>query len=99
MPEQFQQVHDEEEDVIYRCFRGTNCFSLDLIEAISTLTLTKLAFNRNTLPIVSLSLLLVSFMLLSILLGYLNCLDLVIYASNKVLTCMMSNQFLAFSSP
>jgi hypothetical protein len=54
MPEQYQQVHDEE-DAIYPRFRGASCFSLNLVEPISMLTLTKFAFNWNTLMIVSLS--------------------------------------------
>jgi len=70
MPEQYQQVHDEK-DAIYPRFRGASCFSLDLVEPISTLTLTKLTFNGNTLPIVGLALLLVPFKLLSILFSFL----------------------------
>ena len=70
MPEQYQQVHDEE-DAIYPRFRGTSCFSLDLVEPISTLTLTKLTFNWNTLSIVSLALLLVPFKLFSVLFSFL----------------------------
>ena len=70
MPEQYQQVHNKE-DAIYPRFRGASCFSLDLVEPISTLTLTKLTINWNTLTIVNLALLFVPFKLLSILFGYL----------------------------
>jgi len=70
MPEQYQQVHDEE-DTIYPRFRGAGCFSLNLVESISKLSLAKLTFNRNTLSIIGLALLFFLLKLFSVLFGLL----------------------------
>jgi hypothetical protein len=47
---QHQQVHDQE-DTVNLCYRSISAFSSKIFEATVILSLFKLAFNRNPLPI------------------------------------------------
>jgi hypothetical protein len=47
---QHQQVHDQE-DAVNPCYRGISASGSNIVETIAILSLSKLAFNRNPLPI------------------------------------------------
>jgi hypothetical protein len=52
---QHQQVHDQE-DAVDPCYRGISASGSNIVETIAVFSLTKLAFNRNPLPIFLLAL-------------------------------------------